>query len=85
MSWRSSLGEHDPFWPYRNRSRLYVYKKANSNATAFYRTTLDKRFEHHCGDEAYRLGRVGKLGIMSHGWNDSIYVNLWTVAEEADL
>ena len=71
-------GEHDPFWPYRNRSRLYVYKKANPNATAFRRTTLDGRFEHHCGAKLIRLG-AGKLGIMSHGWNDSIYVNLWTL------
>ena len=74
-------GEHDPFWPYRNRSRLYVYKKANSDATAFYRTTLDKRFEHHCGTKRIDLGG-GRLGLMSHGWNDSIYVNLWTVPEE---
>ncbi len=75
-------GEHDPFWPYRNRSRLYIYKKANSKATAFYRYTLDKRFEHHCGTKLIDLGG-GRLGIMSHGWNDSIYVNLW--AAESSL
>ena len=73
-------GEHDPFWPYRNRSRLYVYKKANPEATAFYRYTLDKRFEHHCGTKLIDLGD-GRLGVMSHGWNDSIYVNLWAAAE----
>lgn len=69
-------GEHDPFWPYRNRSRLYVYKKADRNAMAFYRATLDERFEHHCGAKRIDLG-AGRSGIMSHGWNDSIYVNLW--------
>ena len=75
-------GEHDPFWPYRNRSRLYVYKKANLEATAFHRYTLDKRFEHHDGVKRIRLSG-GRKGIVSHGWNDSIYVHLWQTESSA--
>ena len=69
-------GEHDPFWPYRNQCRLFVYKKANPQATAWYRYVLDERFEHHDGTKLIEL-EPGKLGIVSHGWKDSIYVHLW--------
>lgn len=70
------VGEHDPFWPYRNQCRLYVYKKANSQAAAWTRYTLDNRFEHHDGTKAIGL-EAGRVGIISHGWKDSIYVHLW--------
>jgi hypothetical protein len=69
-------GEHDPFWPYRNRCRLLVYKKANPEGTAWYRYTLDDRFEHHDGTKIFEIS-PGRLGIISHGWKDSIYVHLW--------
>ena len=69
-------GEHDPFWPYRNRCRLLVYKKANAEGTAWYRYTLDDRFEHHDGTKIFEIS-PGRLGIISHGWKDSIYVHLW--------
>jgi hypothetical protein len=72
-------GEHDPFWPYRNQCQLYVYKKANPNADAWYRYTLDERFEHHDGTRLIEL-EPGRLGIVSHGWKDSIYVHLWEPA-----
>lgn len=69
-------GEHDPFWPYRNQCRLFVYKKANPEATAWYRYMMDERFEHHDGTKLIELA-PGRLGIISHGWQDSIYVHLW--------
>lgn len=69
-------GEHDPFWPYRSQSRLLVYKKAEPAARAWKRYLLDNRFEHHDGTKVIQLGG-GRLGIMSHGWTDRIYVNLW--------
>jgi hypothetical protein len=69
-------GEHDPFWPYRSRCRLLVYKKANPEGTAWYRYTLDDRFEHHDGTKIFESS-PGKPGIISHGWKDSIYVHLW--------
>ncbi len=70
-------GEHDPFYPYRNRCHLYVYKKADPKGLTWKRYTLDDRFEHHDGTKLIDLGN-GKHGILSHGWADSIYVHLWT-------
>ncbi len=69
-------GEHDPFWPYRNQCRLYVYKRAEPNGSAWWRYELDNRFEHHDGTKLIELS-PGKPGIISHGWKDSIYVHLW--------
>jgi hypothetical protein len=69
-------GEHDPFWPYRNMCNMYVYKKADPKGLAWKRYCLDSRFEHHDGTKIIDLGG-GKKGIVSHGWTDSIYVNLW--------
>jgi hypothetical protein len=71
-----ACGEHDPFWPYRSRCRLVVYKKANRAGTAWHRYTLDDRFEHHDGTRIIELS-PGRLGIISHGWKDNIYVHLW--------
>jgi hypothetical protein len=73
------VGEHDPFWPYRTRSRLLVYSPADPGAHAWKRFVVDGRFEHHDGTKIIDLGD-GKLGIMSHGWTDTVYVHLWEVA-----
>src|SRR5690606_13479229 len=70
------VGEHDPFKPYRNRSRLYVYSRADRQGTAWYRHVVDDRFEHHDGAKIIQLG-PGRVGIMSHGWAESRYVHLW--------
>jgi len=72
------VGEHDPFWPYRTRSRLLVYKQADPQGRGWKRFVIDSRFEHHDGAKVIALGG-GKLGIISHGWTDSIYVHLWEV------
>jgi len=70
------VGEHDPFYPYRNRCRLFVYKKADPAGQTWKRYQLDDRFEHHDGTQIIELA-PGKLGIISHGWRDSLYVHLW--------
>ncbi len=49
-----------------------------TRATAWKRFVIDDRFEHHDGTKVIRLGN-GRLGIISHGWTDSIYVHLWEV------
>ncbi len=69
-------GEHDPFYPYRSRCRLLVYKQANAAGTSWKRFVLDDRFEHHDGARIIKLGD-GRSGIISHGWKDSKYVHLW--------
>ena len=71
-------GEHDPFWPYRKQCRLLVYKKANPQGTAWYRYLIDGRFEHHDGTRIFEIA-PGRLGILSIGWNDSIYTHLWEI------
>jgi hypothetical protein len=70
------VGEHYPFRPYRSRSRLFIYKKADPAGRTWYRHLLDGRFEHHDGTKVIQLG-PDRLGIMSHGWTDSRYVHLW--------
>jgi hypothetical protein len=72
------VGEHDPFKPYRSRSRLYWYKKADRSGLAWKRYTVDDRFEHHDGTKVIELA-PGSLGVMSHGWLDSLYVHLWEI------
>jgi hypothetical protein len=69
-------GEHNPFWPYRSRGRLIVYKKADRSGNSWKKYTLDDRFEHHDGAKVFEV-RPGNLAIISHGWTDSIYVHLW--------
>jgi len=69
-------GEHDPFYPYRTRCRLLVYKKADPQGRTWKRFQLDDRFEHHDGAKIIDLGG-GRLGIISHGWKDFRYVHLW--------
>jgi hypothetical protein len=73
------VGEHDPFTPYRSRSRLLVYKKADRAGNAWRQYVLDDRFEHHDGCKVVALW-PDQLGIISHGWADSRYVHLWVQA-----
>lgn len=73
-------GEHDPFWPYRSRCKVYIYKKADPQGKTWKRFMIDNRFEHHDGTKVFEVS-PGHLGIISHGWQDSIYVHLW----EAEL
>lgn len=68
--------EHDPFMPYHSECRLLVYKKADPQGRAWYRHTLDDRFEHHDGAKIFEV-EPGRLAIASHGWVDSRYVHLW--------
>jgi hypothetical protein len=70
------VGEHDPFKPYRSKSRLYVYKQADAKGIVWSRFPLDNRFEHHDGAKVVEL-RLGDPAIISHGWADSDYVHLW--------
>jgi len=71
-------GEHDKLYPYRSRSRLFVYKKADPQANAWIRYTLDDRFEHHDGTKIVEL-TPGRLSIISHGWEERRYVHLWEI------
>jgi hypothetical protein len=68
--------EHDPFWSYRTRSRLLVYKRADRLGRTWTRHVLDDRFEHHDGAKVFEIA-PGRWAIMSHGWTDSVYVHLW--------
>jgi hypothetical protein len=70
------IGEHDPFKPYRSKSRLYVYKKADAKGIAWSRFPIDNRFEHHDGAKAVELS-PGRLAIISHGWKGPNYVHIW--------
>ena len=69
-------GEHDPFYPYRSRCRMLVYKKAEPAGLSWKQYVLDNRFEHHDGARIIEF-ESGRLGILSHGWKDSRYVHLW--------
>ncbi len=69
-------GEHNPFWPYRSRCRLLVYKKADPAGRSWKKLTLEDRFEHHVGAKVVPWTGGGQA-ILSHGWKDSIYVHLW--------
>ena len=69
-------GEHDTRIAYRSRCRMMVYKQADRCGRAWKRYLLDSRFEHHDGAKIIELA-PGRLGIMSIGWMDSLYVHLW--------
>jgi len=73
-------GEHDPFYPYRTRCRLMVYKPADERALAWKHFVLDDRFEHHDGAKVIEVS-PGRFGIISHGWKDNRYVHLWEAPE----
>ena len=68
--------EHDPFYPYRNQCRMFAYTKAAADGTAWHRTQLDDRFEHHVGTTIADLGDAGR-GVLSHGWTDTRYVHFY--------
>ena len=68
--------EHDPFKPYHTRCRLFAYKLADPKGTAWFRYTLDDKFEQHCGAKVVELA-PGKFGILGQGWMESRYVHLW--------
>jgi len=70
------VGEHDPFWAHRSRSRLAVYKKADPAGKTWRRYIVDDRFEHHDGTKIIDLGE-SREGIISTGWVDNQFVNLW--------
>ena len=53
--------------------RWDLYKKAEPQGWAWYRYPLDDRFEHHDGTRVFEVA-PGRLGIVSHGWADSRYV-----------
>jgi hypothetical protein len=72
------VGEHDPFWPYRSRCRLLVYKKADPQGRSWSSHCVDSRFEHHDGAKVFEPS-PGRKAILSHGWQDSIYVHMWEV------
>ena len=69
-------GEHDPFLPYRSQCRLYIYKKACADGSAWIRIPVDERFEHHCGCVVAELS-PNRPAILSHGWQDNRYVHVW--------
>jgi len=70
--------EHDPFYPFRQRNRLFVYKPEKAGRH-WKRYQLDDRFEHHDGAKVIDLGG-GRRGIISHAWQETGYVHLWEVA-----
>jgi hypothetical protein len=69
-------GEHDPFKPYRNRSRLIVYKRVDPHGRSWSPTVIDDRFEHFNAAQPLPLGD-GRVGIASQGWTEPRYVHLW--------
>jgi len=71
-------GEHDPFFSYRNKCRLIVYKKAEVNGRAWKSYTIDNRFEHFNGAKPIKLNN-NKIGIISHSWTESKYLHLWEI------
>jgi hypothetical protein len=70
------VGEHDPFHPYRSKSRLYAYKKCDSKGLQWSRFPIDNRLEHHDGAKVLQLS-PGRLAIISHGWMEPSYVHIW--------
>ncbi len=70
------VGEHDPFKPYRSRSRLFAYKNRDKKGLYFDRYTIDSRFEHHDGAKIIDI-KGGRKAVVSHGWSDSQFVHIW--------
>jgi len=69
-------GEHDPFYPYRTRCRMMIYKKADRAGRSWKQFVLDDRFEHHDGAKIFEPV-PGRKAILSHGWKDNKYVHMW--------
>jgi hypothetical protein len=74
------IGEHDPFWPYRQQCRTRIYKQADPLGISWKSYIIDSRFEHHDGTKIIQLTPQRKV-ILSHGWKDSIYVHIWELEE----
>jgi len=70
------VGEHDPFYPYRSRCNLFIYKKFDRDGHYWKRYSIEDRFEHHDGTRIMRMAS-GELAVLSHGWNDERYISLW--------
>ena len=71
-----AVGEHYPFAPYRSNCKLFVYKKGDDAGTTWRRYELDHGYEHHDGCRPIRLGD-GKIGLVSHAWQEPNYLHLW--------
>jgi hypothetical protein len=71
------VGEHDPFNKENPNCKLSVFKALNRDGTRWQEQVLDTRFEHHVGTKVIKLDSSGRLGIVSHGWQQSQYVHLW--------
>lgn len=76
------VAEHDPFYPYRNRGRAYIYKPV-MGGRGFKRYLLDHRFEHHDGMKVVPLFR-DRTAILSHAWNEYGYVHLWVEKKQEE-
>lgn len=70
------VAEHDPFYPYRNRGRAFIYRPV-MGARAFKKSLLDHRFEHHDGMKVVDFIE-GKQCVVSQSWTEYNYVHLWT-------
>jgi len=74
-------GEHDPFYPYRTRCRMMVYKKADPAGKYWKQFVIDDRFEHHDGAKIFEP-EPGRWAILSHGWKDKKYVHMWIAPKD---
>ena len=53
-----------------------MYKKADPQGYAWTRHVVEDRFDHHVGARLIEL-ESGRIGILSHGWQESAYLHLW--------
>lgn len=70
-----ACAEHDPFSACRGRYGLPAHEKAEPHSKASLHPG-DDRFEHHGGMKVLEIA-AGRVGIISHVWTDSRYVNHW--------
>jgi len=74
-------GEHDPFYPYRNKSRLIGYKMVPFGSCADPRSghwnkyVIDDRFEHYRGARIFGSGE--NKYIASQGLSEELHLNIW--------
>ena len=66
-------GEHDPFYPYRNKSRLIGYRMTPLGFWSKY--VIDDRFEHYRGARIFGQGK--NKFIASQGSSEELNVNMW--------
>jgi hypothetical protein len=72
------VGEHDPFKPYRNRSRLMLYQRADPAGRSWMPSVIDDRFEHCNAARVFQLPD-GTPAIASQGATEARYVHVWSV------